>query len=158
TCEERRGQTLFVGAPANGSSKEGGATEFYVTGRYELRSNGAPNFVSRFPLHLRAESGVLVIVIAMPLETYLQHVLMAESGDFRNPEAMKAMAIAARTYAGKFNHQHAKEGFDFCDTTHCQVFHWKPANDRVLTAVEATTGETISYRGVAAATYYHQNC
>ncbi len=159
TCEERTGQKLSVAAPANDSSeKSDSETEFLVTGSYELRSNGAPSFFSQFPLRLQAQSGVLLIVVTMPLETYLQHVLMAESGDFRNPEAMKAMAIAARTYATKFNHQHAKEGFDFCDTTHCQVFHWKAANDRVRAAVGATSGQTVSYRGAVAATYYHQNC
>ena len=112
----------------------------------------------QFPLDVRPRDGILNIVVAMPLETYVAHVLMAESGDFRNEEAMKAMAVTVRTYAKRFLGQHRKEGFDFCDTTHCQVFRWREPNDRVRAGVHSTAATTLNYRGLAAATYYHQNC
>jgi stage II sporulation protein D len=159
TCAEQSGASLSIVAPANsGAGEKKREPEFFVTGRYELLSEGAPSLYSQFPLHVRAKSGILLIVATIPLEEYVQRVLMAESGDFRNQESMKAMAVAARTYAKKFTHQHEKEGFDFCDTTHCQVFHWKEANERVRRAVEATVGNIVAYQGAAAATYFHQNC
>jgi len=159
TCEEQSGSSLTIMASAKSTPPEGNNDpEFFVTGRYELNSDGAPSFYSQFPLHVRAKSGILLIVVTMPLEEYVQHVLMAESGDFRNQESMKAMAIATRTYATRFAHQHKNEGFDFCDTTHCQVFHWKEANDRIRNAVKATEGKTVAYHGEAASTYFHQNC
>jgi len=159
SCEEQSGSSLTIVAPANSTMTEGNSdSEFFVTGRYELNSNGAPSFYSQFPLHVRAKSGILLIVVTMPLQDYVQHVLMAESGDFRNQESIKAMAIATRTYATRFANQHKNEGFDFCDTTHCQVFHWKEANERIRNAVEATEGQTVAYHGAAASTYFHQNC
>jgi len=159
TCAEQSGSSLTIVAPANGTMTEGNSDpEYFVTGRYELNSNGAPSFYSQLPLHVRAKSGTLLIVVTMPLEEYVQHVLMAESGDLRNQESIKAMAIATRTYATRFAHQHKNEGFDFCDTTHCQVFHWKEANERMRNAVEATEGKTVAYHGATASTYFHQNC
>src|SRR6266404_2591267 len=148
SCEEQSGSSLTIVAPANSTMTEGNSdSEFFVTGRYELNSNGAPSFYSQFPLDVRAKSGILLIVVTMPLQDYVQHVLMAESGDFRNQESIKAMAIATRTYATRFANQHKNEGFDFCDTTHCQVFHWKEANERIRNAVEATEGQTVAYHG-----------
>jgi stage II sporulation protein D len=94
----------------------------------------------------------------MPLEEYVAAVLMAESGDFENVESQKAMAVVARTYAMRFLGQHAAEGFDFCDTTHCQVFGWKGANAAVRDAVAATRGEVLRFEGRVAQTFYHQNC
>jgi len=92
------------------------------------------------------------------MEQYVQHVLMAESSVFQNYEALKAMAVAARSYANKFTGQHSREGFDFCDTTHCQVFYWRSVTERIRMAAEATQGEYVSYQGKVAAAFYHQNC
>jgi stage II sporulation protein D len=83
---------------------------------------------------------------------------MAESGDFENVESQKAMAVVARTYSMRFLGQHEVEGFDFCDTTHCQVFGWKGANAAVRAAVKATRGEVLRFEGKLAQTFYHQNC
>jgi stage II sporulation protein D len=58
----------------------------------------------------------------------------------------------------RFLGQHAEEGFDFCDTTHCQVFGWKGANAAVRDAVAATRGEVLRFEGRVAQTFYHQNC
>ena len=152
SCEQQSGKQLSIKAPSAGE------TSFFVSGQYELRSPGAPDFKSHFPLEIRSARAAITIIVTLPLETYVQHVLMAESGDFKNDESLKAMAIAVRTYALRFSRQHAKDGFDFCDTTHCQVVHWKPSSDRVRAAAEATAGKSLAYRGGPAATYYHQDC
>jgi stage II sporulation protein D len=139
-------------------SEAGEQGKYFITGSYELRPENGPTFASHFPLRIKERAGGLVVVVTMPLEEYVQRVLMAESGDFQNAEALKAMAVAARSYAKRFRGQHAKENFDFCDTTHCQVFDWKKVNERVRLTVEATDGEFLSYQGRAVAAYYHQNC
>src|SRR2546429_6633592 len=46
----------------------------------------------------------------------------------------------------RFSGQHAKEGFDFCDTTHCQVFYWRSVTERIRMAAEATRGDRKSTR------------
>ncbi len=39
-----------------------------------------------------------------------------------NMEALKAQAIASRTYALHNINKHIGEGYNLCDTTHCQVY------------------------------------
>jgi stage II sporulation protein D len=132
--------------------------EFLITGIYKLQPPNGPTFSSSFPLRIQAPAGGLVIVVSMPIEQYVEHVVMAETGDFRNLAALEVMAVAARSYAKRFNGQHSKEGFDFCDSTHCQVFYWRSVTERIRTAAEATSGEYVSYQGKVAAAFYHQNC
>src|SRR4029078_1945984 len=49
-------------------------------------------------------------------------VMRAEGTMETEPEALKALAIAIRTFALKNLGRHAKDGYDFCSTTHCQRF------------------------------------
>jgi stage II sporulation protein D len=153
TCAEKSGRLLSVGA----ADVSGGA-EYFVTGHYELRPGSGPLFSGSYPAHIEQRAGLVLVTVTMPLEEYVAAVLMAESGDFENAESQKAMAVVARTYAMRFLGQHAKEGFDFCDTTHCQVFGWKGANAAVRAAVNATRGELLRFDGKLAQTFYHQNC
>jgi stage II sporulation protein D len=152
-CAEKSGPELSLGA-----GDESGGADFYVTGHYELRPASGPLFSGSYPAHIERRAGRVLVTVTMPLEEYVAAVLMAESGDFRNVESQKAMAVVARTYAMRFLGQHAQEGFDFCDTTHCQVFGWKGANAAVHAAVNSTRGEVLRFEGKLAQTFYHQNC
>jgi len=159
TCQEQTGQSLSVESAANppvGPKAE--QQEFLITGTYRLHPANGPTFSSPYPLRIQSAPGGLIIVLTVPLEQYVQHVMMAESSNFQNPEALKAMAVTARSYADKFIGQHAKEGFDFCDTTHCQVFYWRSVTPLVRAAAEATRGESLSYQGKPVAAFYNQNC
>jgi stage II sporulation protein D len=152
-CAEKSGHELLVG-----SRDENDSMDFFVTGHYELRPTSGPLFSGSYPAHIERRAGRLRVSVTMPLEEYVAAVLMAESGDFENVESQKAMAVVARTYALRFMGQHAQDGFDFCDTTHCQVFGWKGANAAVRAAVNATHGEVLRFEGKLAQTFYHQNC
>ena len=108
---------------------------------------------------MRAAEGRLLITATMPMDEYIAGVLAGEMGNFKSDEALKAMAVAARTYAMHFGSRHAQEGFDLCDTTHCQ--------DLRIAGIDAThapdrrsdtSGEVLWYEGEPAATYYHANC
>ena len=57
---------------------------------------------------------------ALPLEDYLAHVLTGEVNTLNSPEALRAMAVSVRTYALHHLGRHEAEGYDLCDTTHCQ--------------------------------------
>jgi stage II sporulation protein D len=76
----------------------------------------------------------------MPLEEYIVRVVATEGGIEEEPEALKALAIAARTYALKNRGRHREQGYDFCSTTHCQRFDSKFVRPAIRTAVKATTG------------------
>jgi len=136
----------------------GVSREVYVAGAVRLEATGLPVVAANFPLEIKAAGGQLLVTITVPLEDYVAAVLSGESGDFRNEQSLRAMAVVIRTYATRFQGQHANEGFDFCDTTHCQVPAWNAVPSRVAAAVDATHDEIVSFQGAAAETFYHQNC
>ncbi len=95
-------------------------------------------------------------IVEMTPEAYVAGVVAGESGDFRSDEAMKAMAVAARTYAARMQGRHAKDGFDFCSTTHCQRF--VTASDGSTKAAQATEGEMLWYDAKPAFAVYSRSC
>lgn len=119
---------------------------------------GGAGFSSGSRLEIRAHKGRLLLTMVMPLEEYVAAVLAGESAGFQSDEALKAMAVAARTYALRFRGRHKSEGFDFCDTTHCQDFRVSAVTPRLRAAVEATEGELLWYRGELASSYYTRSC
>ncbi len=97
-------------------------------------------------------------VITLPSEQYVSAVLAGEAGTFQNDEALKAMAVAARTYAARMRGRHATEGFDFCATTHCQRVDARAITVRLRDAVRATAGEILWFRGQPALSVYARSC
>jgi stage II sporulation protein D len=97
-------------------------------------------------------------VRTMTLEDYVAAVLAGEAAGVGEEHALRALAVAARTYAVRFRGRHRDEGFDFCDTTHCQDARLAAVGARAREAAEATEGELLWFDGRPAATFYHQNC
>jgi SpoIID/LytB domain protein len=92
----------------------------------------------------------------IPLELYVAQVLSAE-GEPNAPEASaQALAVAIRTYALFNSGRHQREGFDLCDTTHCQVLRASSAASR--RAAQATLGLVLTYQGGPADLYYSASC
>jgi stage II sporulation protein D len=61
-------------------------------------------------------------IVSMPLGDYLFGVLAAEASTEDEFSAIKALAVVSRTYALQKLGRHAREGFDFCTTTHCERY------------------------------------
>ena len=75
-------------------------------------------------------------------------------------EALKAQAVAARTYAWYVIHNQNYQGYDICATTACQVFHGRepvedPQGERWVEAVSATQGEVVTHEGEPILARYH---
>ena len=88
----------------------------------------------------------------MSLEEYVRGVVAAEGSMETELEAMKALAIASRTYAIKNLGRHTRDGYDFCTTTHCQTFRGTETgvsfvSPLVIQAVAATEGEVLRDAG-----------
>ncbi len=92
--------------------------------------------------------------VSLPLERYVAAVLAGEAGVFQSREALKAMAVAARTYAVRMRGRHASEGFDLCDTTHCQRLDLNAITPRLESAADDTAGELLWFEGKPAFTPY----
>ncbi len=109
----------------------------------------------------RGASGVTAANV-LDMETYLLGVVPHEIGAGRPPEeveAVKAQAIAARTYAVRHMGRRDALGFDFYATVQDQVYGGAESEDPVSTdAVRATAGEVITFEGEPIEAYYHSTC
>ena len=105
---------------------------------------------------LRIGSTIDGHVTVIPLEAYVSRVLAGE-GDPKAPEAaQQALAIAIRTYTLKNSGRHERDGYDLCDTTHCQVP--RPSTPTSRRAAMATIGQVLTYHGDLAAVFYSASC
>jgi stage II sporulation protein D len=129
-----------------------------LSGRVRISGNDFSPFVIDHDLRFQAHDDLLLLTLTMSREEYVTAVLQGESASFKSDEALKAMAVAARTYAVRFGPRHKLEGFDFCDTTHCQDLRLGNESPRVRAAVAATEAELLWFEGRPAATYYHRSC
>ncbi len=128
------------------------------TGNAEPRASSLRSEPQRYRVRLYWASRRDGDIVTLSAEDYVAAVLAGEATVLKSNEALKAMAVAARTYAHRFAGRHAKEGFDFCDTTHCQDLRLSAVTDRVRKAAADTRGEMLWYNGRPAATYYHGSC
>ena len=100
----------------------------------------------------------LTLINNVPLEDYLKGVVPSEMPSKWNEEALKAQAIAARSYAVATRNagKHASKGFDLVDTTADQVYGGasaeKPSTNK---AVKDTKGIVLIQDKKVLPTYYH---
>ena len=140
------------------SADDAGITDLRISGSYQLNAVNEPPLRADFPIEIRATGGHLLTTALMPMEEYVAGVLAGEVGNFKSDEALKAMAVAARTYVMHFGSRHALDGFEFCDTTHCQDLRIAGIGVHLRSIAESTTGEILWYDGEPAAAYYAANC
>ena len=87
---------------------------------------------------------------ALALEDYIFGVLAAEASTEDEYEAIKALAVTSRTFALRNLRRHARDGYDFCNLTHCQRYlavteeNARPEFHALLRrAVSETAGEVL---------------
>ncbi len=96
--------------------------------------------------------------IKLPIEEYTAAVLAGEAAGMRSAESLKAMAVVARTYGVKNRGRHRSEGFDLCDTTHCQDFRRSAVGPATQAAASATEGQLLWVSGTLSDALYSKNC
>lgn|SRR5574344_1558955 len=90
--------------------------------------------------------GQLVVMNNLPLEDYLLGVVPAEMPSSWSYEALKAQAIAARSYAIANRGKHASHGYDLKDTPEDQAYGGASAErSSTNSAVIETKGVVITY-------------
>lgn len=121
-------------------------------------------------VQVSGESTIKVFITAenrveeVELEEYIVSVVSSEMLVSFEPEALKAQAIAARTFLASRKVKPCDQaiGGEVCDTVHCQVYmskesrikKWTDANgdgeanwEKIREAVQATEGKVLSYDG-----------
>jgi stage II sporulation protein D len=109
----------------------------------------------------RAVGSETLLINQINLESYLRGVVPVEMGPSQFPElnALKAQAVAARTYAVAHLGDHADEGWDLCDTPACQVYGGFDAEHRLSDrAVQETSGLIAVYEGQPIDAMYTSTC
>ena len=145
------GDQQIRAASIHAANRSGGVADFVlaISGKISRHYQGV--------LEIKTSAGVLVPVVTMDLETAVASVVQAENSPDTPLEAMKAQAVATRSYflAGQRRHHE----FDFCDTTHCQFLREPPAPDsNAARAALATRGLVLAYREKAVAAMFTRSC
>ncbi|HEX5706779.1 MAG TPA: SpoIID/LytB domain-containing protein, partial [Pyrinomonadaceae bacterium] len=105
--------------------------------------------------------GTLTVVNVVGLEDYVRGVVPNElsPGAYPALEALKAQAVAARTYAVSNRGRFAREGFDLLPTTRSQVYGGRMSEHAVTDrAVEETRGRVATHDGRPINALYTSTC
>ena len=106
--------------------------------------------------------------VSVPLDDYVLGTVLAEVAPVGEPAAVaqrifEVQAIVARSFAVASLGRHRRQGFDLCDTTHCQIYD--PARIRTSRlapaareAVQATSGQILAYARRPAEALFHADC
>lgn len=95
----------------------------------------------------------------LPADNYLAGVIPSEVPFTFPPEALKAMAVVARTYAVSHLGRHSGEGFDVCSEVHCQVYRGlSQEHPNTSRAVLETQSELLLFKEKPADTTFHACC
>jgi len=110
---------------------------------------------------LIASAAGITAINVVDLEDYLLGVVAREIGNRPGTEieAVKAQAVAARTYAIGNRGGRSSLGFDYYGGTLDQVYGGVVAEDSIASfAVRQTRGEIVTYRGLPILAYYSSTC
>ena len=116
TCERCPAEVLH--APAKIHAEKDGlnfstvgktlsSSEIRLSGPITLTAHGE-TVTLHDPVAITARAGVLVIVVTLPVENYVERVVASESGPGDSPESLKALAIVVRSFALHEAHGHAE--------------------------------------------------
>jgi stage II sporulation protein D len=107
-------------------------------------------------------------VTSVPLDEYVLGAVLAEvtplgETDETVARVFEVQSIVARTYAVSQLGRHHQDGFDLCDTTHCQLYQpARIASSRFAAAARAavtrTSGRVLVYNGQIAEALFHADC
>ena len=102
---------------------------------------------------------LLTVVNVISLEKYIKGVLYREISDRWPLEAIKAQAVAARTYAVYIKERSKDQSYDLRSDIYSQVYGGKNAERyRTNLAVDRTKGLILKYNGMVLPAYYHATC
>ncbi len=168
---------LWVASEARPSRPRKGRALYAITERYERRAlppsgvwlkptgelttlQGKGRYRGKLEVFPNA-MGRLTVVNTLDLETYLRGVVPKEMGawEFPNVEALKAQAVAARTYAVANRGKRAADGFDMGDTVADQVYGGRDGEQSLTDrAIQETEGLFATYGGKPIQALFMANC
>ncbi|HKV07763.1 MAG TPA: SpoIID/LytB domain-containing protein [Thermoanaerobaculia bacterium] len=107
------------------------------------------------------DRGMLNLINELPVEDYLRGVVPSEMGpeQYNQVEALKAQAVAARTYTLRNLGEFSREGYDICSTPRCQVYRGMAVEHSLSDrAIRETAGQVLLYHGDLVDALYSSTC
>lgn len=102
---------------------------------------------------------MMIMINEVSLEDYVRGAIPAEVPASFNPEAQKAIALAIRTYASTNGKRHEADGYNVCDSVHCQGFAGASRESEwVDTLLAETDGQVITYNAQPIHSLYSTDC
>ena len=124
--------------------------------------------IARHGVAVKVVENSISSVRTVPLEEYVAGTVLAEfapaAGDPAVVERMyEVQAILSRSYALANGGRHARDGYDLCATTHCQLYD--PSRLRTsrwartaAAAIKRTAGTVLWHESDPALTLFHADC
>lgn len=107
-----------------------------------------------------SSGGNITISNFVSIDDYASCVASREMSSSWPMEALKAQTVCARSYyyQAVSTHRHKSQGFDICNTTHCQVYYgMASANERTAQASAETAELSLWYEGEPAEIFYYSS-
>lgn len=106
-----------------------------------------------------APQAAFSLINLLPLDAYLAGVVPSEVPNTFPAEALKAMAVVARTFCLSHLERHKAEGFDVCSEVHCQVYRGLASESEPTNrAIAQTLGQVLTYAGKPVDASFHACC
>jgi len=110
----------------------------------------------RGSLTLKNVTGKLIVINHLYLDDYIRGTIKMEINPHWPEEAVKAQIVTARTYAVKNLARHRDQGYDFCASSHCQVYGGVGAEDPITNKlIDTIKGLILFYQGQPAGVCFH---
>lgn len=100
----------------------------------------------------------LYIINELPLESYIENVVVTEIGANWELEAIKAQAVISRTYAVNKKNSSANPKFHITSSVLHQAYKGNNTQIQIAYAVKQTEGEILTYNGKPIEAFYHSTC
>ncbi len=95
-------------------------------------------------LRLSVSGGSFLIINHVELENYVAGVVQSEGGgSVKDNDFYLVQAITCRTYALNNLKKHARDGYNLCDSVHCQLYQNRCKSNEILLATYKTAGNVI---------------
>jgi len=100
----------------------------------------------------------LYIVNELPLEEYIKDVVAVEVNKDWDMEALKAQAVVSRTYALYQKTTNGNRLYHIASSVIDQLYKGNNHDIRIAYAVEATSGEVLTFNNSLIEAFYHSTC
>ena len=138
-------------APVNGN-----ITTTYTLPNTSFGVENRTHFYFHGGFRFTAASGNLTVVNYVDIDDHVKGVVPYEAIPSWPIDALKAQALAARTFAVANFGRHGSHNFDLCNSTHCHVYRGQHrANANTNRSVTETRGAVILHNGRPIEAFYH---